>query len=357
MKTELCQSVCDRLQNLYDSYGYSLYTMSKFEEYDLYAKNRDFLISGQVITFTDLNGSLLALKPDVTLSIVKNTADGESLQKLYYQENVYRAPKGSGFREILQMGLECLGQVDDFTLSEVLTLAGQSLSAISSQAVLDISDLGILEKLLDRMGIQGENRAAALNWIGQKNRHELSCFCQELGTNPQLIELLQQLLSLRGTPDAVLPSLRSLLGAEFEGQLQRLEQIFSAVETKCLLNVDFSVVDDPHYYNGLVFKGFVDGIPSAVLSGGQYDKLMRKMKRSSRAVGFAVYMDLLEQLQQQGPEFDVDTVLLYDGQAQPRQIRNAADALRAKGKRVLALQTVPPALRYQEIVKLEEMEC
>ena len=357
MKTELCQSVCDRLQNLYDSYGYSLYTMSKFEEYDLYAKNRDFLISGQVITFTDLNGSLLALKPDVTLSIVKNTADGGSLQKLYYQENVYRAPKGSGFREILQMGLECLGKVDDFTLSEVLTLAGQSLSAISSQAVLDISDLGILEKLLDRMGIQGENRAVALNWIGEKNGHELTRFCCELEVDPGLTDVLCRLLSLRGAPDRVLPALRDLLGEEYAERILRLEQILAAVETPCFLNVDFSVVDDPHYYSGLVFKGFVDGIPSAVLSGGQYDKLMRKMKRSSRAVGFAVYMDLLEQLQQQGSEFDVDTVLLYGGQAQPRQIQKAADALRAKGKRVLALQTVPPALRYREIVKLEEMGC
>ena len=88
------------LRDLYRSYGYTQYKMSKFEEYDLYARNKDFLISDSVITFTDRSGKLMALKPDVTLSIVKNTADVAAVQKLFYQENVYRVSKGSdSFRE------------------------------------------------------------------------------------------------------------------------------------------------------------------------------------------------------------------------------------------------------------------
>ena len=49
--------------------------MSRFEEYDLYVANKDFLISDEVITFTDRSGRLLAMKPDVTLSIIKNAPD------------------------------------------------------------------------------------------------------------------------------------------------------------------------------------------------------------------------------------------------------------------------------------------
>ena len=59
------------LRALYSSYGYAKYKMNRFEEYDLYARNKDFLVSGNIITFTDTDGSLMALKPDVTLSIVK----------------------------------------------------------------------------------------------------------------------------------------------------------------------------------------------------------------------------------------------------------------------------------------------
>ena len=100
-----------RLRSLYSGYGYERYRMSKFEEYDLYSRNKDFLFSENVITFTDTNGRLMALKPDVTLSIVKNRKDtpGE-LQKLYYHENVYRVSAAAdGFREQTQVGLECGG--------------------------------------------------------------------------------------------------------------------------------------------------------------------------------------------------------------------------------------------------------
>ena len=60
------------LRALYARYGYRPYRMSKFEEYDLYANNRSFLPEGGAIAFTDTNGRLMALKPDVTLSIAKN---------------------------------------------------------------------------------------------------------------------------------------------------------------------------------------------------------------------------------------------------------------------------------------------
>ena len=59
------------LGQLYHKYGYVRYKISKFEEYDLYVRNKDFLVSDRVITFTGEGGKLLALKPDVTLSIIK----------------------------------------------------------------------------------------------------------------------------------------------------------------------------------------------------------------------------------------------------------------------------------------------
>ena len=72
-----------RLRALYDRFGYDRYKMSKFEEYDLYVRNKSFLLSDHIITFTDTSGKLMALKPDVTLSIVKNTKDvSDSVQIL-----------------------------------------------------------------------------------------------------------------------------------------------------------------------------------------------------------------------------------------------------------------------------------
>jgi len=62
------------------------------------------------------------------------------------------------------------------------------------------------------------------------------------------------------------------------------------------LRIDFSVLGDMNYYNGLAFKGFVEGLPTWILSGGRYDKLMAKMGKQGKAVGFAVYLDEIAKL-------------------------------------------------------------
>ena len=41
--------------SLYSSFGFKQFRMSKFEEYDLYVKNKDFLVSNEVITWEYVN--------------------------------------------------------------------------------------------------------------------------------------------------------------------------------------------------------------------------------------------------------------------------------------------------------------
>ena len=47
------EQTVNRLRSLYKRYGYKKYKMSRFETYDFYLENRDFLQSEHVITFTD----------------------------------------------------------------------------------------------------------------------------------------------------------------------------------------------------------------------------------------------------------------------------------------------------------------
>lgn len=78
------------LRGLFEQRGYRRYRMSNFEAYDLYRENKNFLESEGIITFTDASGRLMALKPDVTMSIVKHTKPDAVSSKLYYVENVFR---------------------------------------------------------------------------------------------------------------------------------------------------------------------------------------------------------------------------------------------------------------------------
>ena len=140
-----------RLRELYRRHGYLPYKMSKFEEYDLYVRNKSFLVSDHILTFTDVDGKLMALKPDVTLSILKNSNGGRGLQKVYYHENVYRtSPASHGYREIMQAGLECIGPLDGYAVGEVVMLAARSLETISEEYLLDLSHLGFVSGLFQK---------------------------------------------------------------------------------------------------------------------------------------------------------------------------------------------------------------
>ena len=139
------------LRSLYKKYGYSPYKISKFEEYELYVRNKDFLVSDRVITFNDTNGKLLALKPDVTLSIIKSGEDTEGVkQKVFYNENVYRVSDSTHrFKEIIQTGLECIGKLGLYDIFEVIMLAAESLATVSDDYVIEISHLGIISDILE----------------------------------------------------------------------------------------------------------------------------------------------------------------------------------------------------------------
>ncbi|MBP3435765.1 MAG: ATP phosphoribosyltransferase regulatory subunit [Clostridia bacterium] len=347
------------LRTLYGRYGYTPYKMSKFEEYDLYVRNKDFLISDSIITFTDTNGKLMALKPDVTLSIVKNTGDiTDGVRKVYYDEHVYRVAKSSHtFREIRQMGLECLGEPDAYCRAEVLRLAAESLRCIAPETVLDVSHLGIITGLLDRFGVAADSRGAMLKCIGEKNRHELAQLCAAAGVTEDDTAVLCELAGLYGAPSEVLPKLRVLLGdTELAAVVEELEAVLSAVaitENAAAVRLDLSVVGDIRYYNGFVFKGFVSGIPGAVLTGGQYDRLLHKMGKASGAIGFAIYLDLLEELTVPDEPYDADDVLLYEA-ALPAEVSRAVAALQQDGRRVLALKALPEKLRCRRVWRLTE---
>ena len=351
-----------RLRALYDRYGYARYKMSKFEEYDLYVRNKSFLLSDHIITFTDTTGKLMALKPDVTLSIVKNTKDVvNGVQKMYYDENVYRIAKsGYGFREIMQVGLECIGDIDTCCLSEVLTLAAESLALVSDDFVLDVSHMGILSSVLDAMDGTDEARRALLQCVSEKNLHGIETVAQANGMDADAAARLRTLVSTYGRIDDVLPALKELLaGSAASDALASLCDVLNTLSGASWydrIRLDFSVVNDLSYYNGIVFQGFVRDIPTSILSGGQYDRLVQKMGKQSGAVGFAVYPDTLEERANEQKPYDVDVLLLYGNDTDLCALRAKVRELTEKGLRVTTQRTCPEKLRYRQLLKMSESE-
>ena len=349
------------LRELYRGYGYLPFKMSKFEEYDLYVRNKDFLVSDRVITFTDMGGKLLALKPDVTLSIIKNGEDrpGEK-QKVCYNENVYRVSGSTHhFKEILQTGLECIGDLDSYDICEVVTLAAASLATVSPDFVLDISHMGILSAMLDEITADGDTRREIARCIAEKNTHDLTRICSEARIGKEDTATLTEFVGIYGDMDTVLDRLSPLCRryeavAIAHAELTGLRDHLKKTPYADRVRFDFSIINDMSYYGGVVFCGFLDGICECVLSGGQYNKLMKRMGRSSGAIGFALYLDLLEGLPHTAPACDVDVLVLYDSRTPAEAVTDAVEALRTEGKTVSAQRSIPEKLRYAALCDLRK---
>ena len=334
------------LRKLYHSYGYSQFKMRKFEPYDLYMQNKEFLVSDGVITFTDTDGTLMALKPDVTLSIVKNfRKENSSIQKVCYDENVYRiAGAGRSYREITQTGLECLGNIGIYEIGEVIALAVKSLCCISEHSVLDISHMGIVSQLLKELSLTEEGTLQALQFLGEKNKDALICL---LGT--QKANKLLTLLDITGTISEALPKLKKLIDCDAIAELETLASMLNVSKLSDNVHLDFSIISDRNYYNDFVFRGYVQGIPSAVLAGGQYDRLMQKMNKDAGAIGFAVYLDQLELLESRSDSYDVDVVLLYDSNTDPVLLTKALNEYSENS--IFLSKELPARIKYRKVMK------
>ena len=267
------ERVAFALRSIYKKYGYLPYKMSKFEEYDLYVANKEFLVGDGVITFNDTDGKLLALKPDVTLSIIKNSVDGEAKKKVYYNENVYRISGNTKqFKEIPQAGLECIGEIGAYDVFEAVYLAAASLSAISEKFVLDISHLGILFAVLSDIHAGEKFDKQVMRALAEKNAPALALLCEQEEIPQKEEEKLRILLSAYGKMDEVLEKIAPVCKAgkakvAFD-ELKLLCSLLSQTEFADKYRLDFSVVNDMNYYDDIVFKGFIDGIADGVLSGG-----------------------------------------------------------------------------------------
>lgn len=355
LKTE--ERITYALRTLYHESGYTPFKMSRFEEYDMYIKNRNFVGSGNIVSFTDPGGRLLALKPDVTLSIIKNYKETEgAVSKVYYNENVYRPDKSTHeIKEIMQSGIECLGDIGEIDQCEVVSLAIKSLETLSENYILDISSVGVVKGLLEAAGVDAGVEKNILRLLGDKNSFALRSLCEENGVGSAICEIAVSLCELSGKATEAIGKLEKLcINREMmdaASELKKLVENLSACSMADNIYIDFSIIGDTKYYNGIVFRGYVDLLPKSVLAGGRYDNLLKGMGKSGGAIGFAVYSDMLERIDNAAKEYDTDVLLIYDD-ASFAEIKNAADSLKARGKSVNIQKCDNGAYRYRELLKV-----
>lgn len=345
--------IIGELAALYKSRGYSRYKLGCFEEYSLYQENKDFLLGKNVITFSDLGGRLMAMRPDVTLSVIRhNDVPENGLEKFFYNEKVYRQSAGSNeYKEINQTGVEAIGTVDEAVIAEITALICETLGKISSDYILDISHMGFTEGLLDEFGSERETLSTLLK---KKNLHDFYRFAEMNNFSQKLIDAFTITVNACGKGETVFKEakkavLNDKMGAAL-GELERLQKRMDKFGYGDRLNINFSAVNNADYYNGIIYNGFISGIPRFVLSGGRYDKLLSKLNKQGGAVGFALYLGEIERFFKHD-DAQVDCLIIYDNTTQDEALELADKSVKS-GKSVRISTVIPAELKYKQLIRL-----
>lgn len=351
-------NVLFKLEKLYERYGYVKLKTSKFEKYDFYVNNKYFFSSSGMITFTDINGDLLALKPDNTFSIAKSLRVGlYEAKKIYYYDDVYRiCSKTKLYEKIMQYGVECIGYLDLYNLCEIVGLAADSLNNISNESVLNISHLGVVLSLLRNFNIEEMKRIQLLKFIEDKNVRGIETMCNIMEIPDDVIVEILSLISAYGPVDMVIPKLKNKIkNARALEYLDELDYIVKAVQnkTKVKIIIDMSITTGyMNYYDGIIFKGFIKDVSSSVVVGGQYNKLMKYFDRNISAVGFGIYLDFIRRNHK--VKHDIDIFVLYNDNDDVKKVYQKVRSLIDEGNSVLAGKTVDKSLKIKRVINFSE---
>lgn len=350
------EKILSVLSELYEKRGFIKYKPSCFEDYASYLEYSDFCSDKNVLTFRAADGRLLALRPDVTMSLVKHSAyDGGETEKLYYTEKVYRKAKtGGDFKEVNQAGVEVIGDIDGVCVAETVCLALGTLATLSENYYLDVSHTGFAEEIISSFGLDEAAFSKAVAFLKSKNVHDFCKMCDEAGLGGDIKAKFESLVKIDGNlKNAIKEAEKLSVSAKSDAALGDLKQLAYFAEELGVseaINVNFSISNNAEYYDGIIFNGYVAGVPYSILSGGRYDKLLKRLKKSGGAIGFALYLDEFERYFKTGTS-RADCLIIYDEKTQLKALKLAVK-LANEGKSARLSRT--EAENFNEIYNLTE---
>ena len=298
------KQIVDVLHTIFLQSGYRQVATPGFEFYDVFSNNFMYYSQENLYKLMDDKGRMLVARPDSTIPIarlVSTKLRGYPLPlKLYYSQTVFRNNPGLRGRsdEILQMGVEQIGDSSYASDIEILTLAAQALTSCQAgENRLEIGHVGIYQLLMEKLDVEPEQKSTIHGFIASKNYAALSAKLDRLKKD-QTTQILLELPKLFGGRevfhkaevlfngyDDKLNEMLSYLKRTYETLVER------GLEDQIL--VDFGLVNQADYYSTLVFRGYLRSVGEPVLSGGRYDRLLREFGYDQPAIGFAINVDLV----------------------------------------------------------------
>jgi ATP phosphoribosyltransferase regulatory subunit len=333
------------LENVFHCYGYSSLDTPTLEYMEVFA-DKGSVDPKQMYRFIDRDGEVLALRADLTPSIVRivatNFAPGHMPLRFCCVQNVFRySPSYQGrLREIPQAGIELLGASEDEADAEVLAVAIDALLASGLKDFrIDVGQVRFLQGMLEECNLAPSVRDTLRDRVVARDFVAAEAIGQDHDVPQNMRRLLSNLPFFNGGPEILQEALKVGKNEKSWSALANLQNIHLSLKDYGFdkyVSFDLSMAGNMDYYTGIVFRGYTSGLGFSILDGGRYDGLTAHFGAELASVGFVIKAhNLIDALEKQNgrTSFSEAEVLVAWSAEGRRSAFAAAVELRARGLR------------------------
>ncbi len=266
------------------SFGYREVRTPTIERFELFALKSGEEIRRSMYVFKDKAGREVALRPEVTPSIIRLYLRSLNAWpkpiRLFYIANVFRydEPQRGRYREFTQAGVEVLGASGIWYDVELVLLLEEFYDRISLRnRWYLVNNIAVLKRLASRANLSSEEMDKFLHYMDKK-MFDNAISMVESKADMKVVEFLKKLIDVGKTSiDDVyrLASEAHELGLADESQaLEELAKYCEILKSMGVrIEIDVSFARGIAYYTGTIFEVRVPELDISIAGGGRYDDL------------------------------------------------------------------------------------
>lgn len=290
-----------QLEEIYRSWGYQEVITPMIEYYDTFriADMRE----EEMYKILDASGRILTLRPDMTIPLARVAAtkfkDIKEPLRFLHTSNVFKvnAELHGNNNESTDCGIELLGVEEPYGDLEILNCALDALSILKdTRYTLEIGNLNFFHSACKDLALSTEQQEQLADLVNRKSTTSLKELVNSLPIPQNRKEFFIKLPWLCGDISILEEAKSYAFNEDLQAviaQMENLCQNLKILGFDKALTIDLGKVPHLKYYTGLIFEAFVEGVGISVLSGGRYDKLLKRFGKDMPAIGFAVRLDAL----------------------------------------------------------------
>lgn len=292
------------IENFLFKEGYMNIEPSIFEEYDEFTSVNSRIDKKSTVKILESNSDILILSPDITTGIINKFMprwDYDLMLKIFYYGKTYKH-NGNGIKENREIGIEIIGDNSQNIDQNTLMTAERIISRYSDNYLLEIGNSKFLKGIMLACSFNKEDYDNILDLLYLKNKQELDDYLSKLNYKEPICTLLN-ILDLEGTYEEITGKLEGLyLNDMMKAGLQELKTVddyMKNITDKIIY--DLSMVSELSYYDGIIFRGYIQGSNTEIIKGGRYDSFTEQFGVKIPAIGFTVELDeLLKAIYKEG---------------------------------------------------------